>query len=177
MAFSDKMIPKATTRLNFRYFKESDLPMVQKINKDTNATRFVGGVKNDQEIALSMQKYLNYHKEHPGYGYWYTTLRSSGSFVGFFLLKILVETNETEIGYRLLPDFWGMGLGTEGAKALVDHGFQQIGSDKVVAVTHPENLASQKVLEKAGLEFKKYDQYYQIRCTYYSLTREEWMLR
>ncbi len=171
------MIPPATDRLDFRYFQKTDFPLVQTINKDEQATRYVGGVKSDQEIELSMKKYLSYHLEHQGYGYWYTTLRSSGSFVGFFILKILVETNETEIGYRLMPDFWGMGIATEGAKALVDYCFQHLKTDKVVGVTHPENLASQRVLEKAGLVYQKIDQYYQMRCTYYSINRDKWMQR
>lgn len=171
------MIPKTTDRLDFRFFKKSDFPLIQKINQDAEATRYVGGVKSDQETAISMKKYLTYHLQHQSHGYWFTTLRSSGAFIGFFLVKILVETNETEIGYRLMPDFWGMGLATEGAGALLDHCFQQIGSNKVVAVTHPDNLASRKVLEKAGLCFKKYDTYYQITCAYYSITRDEWMLR
>ena len=171
------MIPGATERLEFRYFQQSDLPVIDQINRDEEATRFVGGVKNDQEIEISMKKYLNFHLEHPGYGYWYTSLKTSGAFVGFFLVKILVETGETEIGYRLMPKYWGMGLASEGAKALVEHCFRHIGCQKVVAVTHPDNLASRRVLEKTGLIFKKFDQYYQVRCTYYCLSRDEWSLR
>jgi RimJ/RimL family protein N-acetyltransferase len=171
------MIPPATQRLDFRYFTKDDFDLVQKINQDPEATRYVGGVKSDPEIAISMSKYLTYHLEHPGYGYWFAILRSSGAFIGFFLVKILAETSETEIGYRLMPEFWGRGLATEGARAIIDYCFTHIGTDKVVAVTHPENIASRGVLEKSGLVFKKYDQYYQMRCTYFSITRDRWMKR
>jgi ribosomal-protein-alanine N-acetyltransferase len=84
-------------------------------------------------------------------------------------VKILPETGETEIGYRLLPKYWGRGLATEGARAMVDYSLRNLRVDKVVGVASPENLASRRVLEKAGLEFRKYDRFYQVQCAYYSL--------
>jgi RimJ/RimL family protein N-acetyltransferase len=59
-----------------------------------------------------------------------------------------------EVGYRLLPEYWGKGLATEGTKALIDYGFKDCKLEKVVAITHPQNKASQKVLLKCGLKQK-----------------------
>jgi RimJ/RimL family protein N-acetyltransferase len=56
-----------------------------------------------------------------------------------------------ELGYRLLPEAWGMGYATEGARALVASAFTGLGLEQVVATTMTVNLASRRVLQKAGL--------------------------
>jgi len=58
---------------------------------------------------------------------------------------------EAELGYRLLPEAWGLGYATEGARALIGHAFTELNLARVVATTMALNLASRRVLEKAGL--------------------------
>jgi len=90
------------------------------------------------------------------------------------------EPSQIEIYYGLSRDHWGKGFATEGAKALLDYGFQVIGLDKIVAIVMPENIASKKVIEKIGMiyqkqvknlpeKYKAYEGDY-----YYSLTKEEY---
>lgn len=171
MAFSNKMTPEPTERLFFRHFQKTDLHAVIELNRDPEVMRYFPELKSIDEISLDFKRYLKYHLEHPGYGYWHTSFTHRGrhEFAGFFLVKILPETGETEIGYRLLPKYWGRGLATEGARAMVDYSLRNLRVDKVVGVASPENLASRRVLEKAGLEFRKYDRFYQVQCAYYSL--------
>jgi len=73
-------------------------------------------------------------------------------FVGVFALIYIPDTVEVEVGYRLHKHAWGIGLATEGASALVDYGFETVGLDRIVGLTHAENDASKKVLMKAGLQ-------------------------
>jgi RimJ/RimL family protein N-acetyltransferase len=56
-----------------------------------------------------------------------------------------------ELGYRILPEVWGRGYATEGARALIRHAFTDLGLTIVVATTMTMNVASRRVLEKAGL--------------------------
>lgn len=56
-----------------------------------------------------------------------------------------------ELGYRLLREVWGLGYATEGARALVGLAFTELDLASVVATTMTLNLASRRVLEKAGL--------------------------
>ncbi|HEX7995218.1 MAG TPA: GNAT family N-acetyltransferase [Streptosporangiaceae bacterium] len=60
-------------------------------------------------------------------------------------------TDVAELGYRLLPEVWGLGFATEGARALIGHGFTELDLARVVATTMTVNLASRRVLQKAGL--------------------------
>src|SRR5881227_3139476 len=67
---------------------------------------------------------------------------------------------EVEVGYRLSPRMWGRGYATEGARALLRYGFDVLGLYRIVGLTHPENLASQRVLCKAGLREAGWGRYY-----------------
>jgi len=60
-----------------------------------------------------------------------------------------------ELGYRLLPEVWGLGYATEGARALIRHGFASLDLTSIVATTMTLNLASRRVLEKAGLSLAR----------------------
>lgn len=85
-------------------------------------------------------------------GYWIVEWQDRPSFLGWCGLFPLEESGLIEIGYRYNKASWGQGVATEAAAAVLDHGFRVLALDPIVAVTHPENLASQKVLTKIGLE-------------------------
>src|SRR5690606_553796 len=55
------------------------------------------------------------------------------------------------LGYRLVRAFWGRGLATEGVRALIRKGFAELGLERMVATTYEDNLASQRVMQKAGM--------------------------
>ena len=76
------------------------------------------------------------------------------------------------MGYRLVPQAWGQGYATEGAKALVAYGFDTLTLLRIVGVTYPENVASQRVLQKAGLSDVGYGRYYGKRLRYFVAERK-----
>ncbi len=59
-----------------------------------------------------------------------------------------------DIGYALREQIWGRGYGTLVARALIDVGFTRLGLHRVWATVHPENAASVRVLEKAGMTYE-----------------------
>lgn len=60
-----------------------------------------------------------------------------------------------EVGYRFSPVYWGKGYASEVAASLVQYGFDRIGLSQIVGIADVRNLASNRVLEKAGLELRK----------------------
>jgi RimJ/RimL family protein N-acetyltransferase len=58
-----------------------------------------------------------------------------------------------ELGYRLRRSAWGKGYATEGSRALIAKGFAELGVERVYATTMVVNVASRRVMEKAGLRF------------------------
>jgi ribosomal-protein-alanine N-acetyltransferase len=61
-----------------------------------------------------------------------------------------------EIGWRLDKIYCGKGYATEGTKACLKHGFENLGFDEVASFTSIENIASQRVMQKIGLQFERY---------------------
>jgi RimJ/RimL family protein N-acetyltransferase len=88
-----------------------------------------------------------------GFGRWACVHKASSEVIGFAGLKHLDELNEVDIGYRLLPAYWGAGLATEASQAAVDYGFQQLRLKRIIGLVDPQNAASVRVLEKLGLTF------------------------
>ena len=78
------------------------------------------------------------------------------------------------MGYRLLPAAWGQGFATEGAKALVDYGLDDLRLHRIIGVTHPDNKASQRVLQKAGLEDVGWGRYYDRRLRLFTKVRDDY---
>jgi ribosomal-protein-alanine N-acetyltransferase len=91
------------------------------------------------------------------------------------------EESEIEIYYGLSRSQWGLGITTEAAKALLDYGFQTIGLSKIVAIVKPQNIASQRVIEKLGLVYRRRlgglpDKFRFFEgILYYSLSRRDYL--
>ena len=98
------------------------------------------------------------------------------AFAGFCGLVHLDDTSEIEVGYRFAKRFWGMGLATEAAKASLEYGFETLGIDRIVAVVHPDNLASQRVVDKLGLRYIRDAHFYNSNLRYYAITRAQYKL-
>ena len=68
-------------------------------------------------------------------------------------MQFLPELNETEVGYLLDKPFWGKGYATEAARASLQFGFDRFDFSQLIALVHPENNASRRVLEKCGMTY------------------------
>jgi RimJ/RimL family protein N-acetyltransferase len=65
------------------------------------------------------------------------------------------EAGSGELGYRLRREQWGRGLASEGAMALLDHGFGTVGLDRIWAQTMAVNAASRRVMTRIGMRFTR----------------------
>jgi RimJ/RimL family protein N-acetyltransferase len=119
-----------------------------------------GSTGTRDTAAAAVARTMNYYRIYPGLGRRAAEERAGGRFVGWFSLNYVPKTVEVELGYRLLPDSWGKGYATEGAAALVRYGFGELGLHRIIGVTHPDNAASQRVLQKAGMRDAGWGRYY-----------------
>jgi ribosomal-protein-alanine N-acetyltransferase len=94
--------------------------------------------------------------------FWALEWRATGELLGWCGLQYLPDTGETEVGYLLARPWWGQGIATEGARCAVAFGFDDLGQNEIIGVTHPKNTASQNVLKKAGLTFTGAAHYFGI---------------
>ena len=97
-------------------------------------------------------------------------LKARGNDIGFAGLKYLEELDEVDVAYRLLPAFWGQGLATEAALASVRYGFAKLGLKRIIGLTMPENVASIRVLEKAGLHYTEEVSFWGHRFSKYTIS-------
>jgi ribosomal-protein-alanine N-acetyltransferase len=91
------------------------------------------------------------HWETYGYGNWGILPGGESEIIGWVGLQFLPELDETEVGFLLSPSHWGKGYATEAALASLQFGFEQLDLDHIIALVHPENLASQRVIAKCGM--------------------------
>lgn len=152
-----------TDRLALRRFRADDARNLYRLDSDPRVMRYIGdgSVNTLAAIDAALARSVRYYDRYPGLGVWPAEERSTRRFIGWFCLKYVPKTVEVEVGYRLLPEAWGRGYATEGARALVSLGFDVIGLDRIIGLTHPENLASQRVLQKAGLRDAGWGRYYE----------------
>jgi len=118
---------------------------------------------------------IDEHFAERGFGVWAVEIPGVTPFAGFVGLSApgfqAHFTPCVEIGWRLAADHWGRGYATEGARALVDYAFDDLGVKRVIGVTHPGNKASQHVLQKAGLSDLGWGNYYDRRLRLFACER------
>jgi RimJ/RimL family protein N-acetyltransferase len=147
-----------TDRLILRRFGEADLDNLVDLDSDPEVMRYLtGGVPTPRHVVetVLLPRIIHSYERDPGFGTWAAIEKSTGAFAGWFgLTRALPDTPGTaELGYRLRRPVWGKGYATEGAQALIRKAFRELGVERVVATTYQDNLASRRVMEKAGLSF------------------------
>jgi [ribosomal protein S5]-alanine N-acetyltransferase len=151
-----------TLRLDFREFVAADADDLWRLDQDPEVIRYIGNGKPSTraQVAARMELIPRVYRLYPGFGTWRASRRDTGAFIGWFTFKYVPETVEVEVGYRLLRNAWGRGFATEGARELVRYGFDTVGLYRIIGLTHPDNVASQNVLQKAGLVRRGFGHYY-----------------
>ena len=154
-----------TLRLDLREFVAGDADEVWRLDQDPGVMRYIGNgsLSTRAQVAASMKRIPRVYRLYPGLGTWRASRRDTGAYIGWFTLKYIPKTVEVEVGYRLLREAWGQGFATEGATELVRYGFDSVGLYRIIGVTHPDNIASQRVLMKAGLAAAGWGRYYGAR--------------
>lgn len=145
-----------TQRLLLRPFTEADVDNLFDLDADPEVMRFInGGVATPRELIRTriLPWFMRRHGSSEAPGFWAALERASGAFIGWFGLHPEADRapDELALGYRLNRNVWRRGYGTEGATALVDKAFRELGARRVFATTYSENLASRGVMEKCGL--------------------------
>jgi len=124
------------------------------------------------DIARRTIEYFMQHWERHGYGVWAVVEKASGDLIGQCGLNILEEAPETEVLYLLDRPYWGRGLATEAARSAVAAGFKDVGLERIVGLTVPDNAASQRVLTKIGLRYERDATFFGITVRYFAMNRQ-----
>jgi RimJ/RimL family protein N-acetyltransferase len=148
-----------TARLTLRRFTEADAANLFALHADPEVIRhtsawFEGGgrpVDFDTVVRRTLPGFLARYERDGAFAFWAADDLQSGVFQGWFQFSPAATPGQVELGYRLRKAVWGQGLATEGARALVECGFEDLGVARVVASALLANPASIRVMEKVGL--------------------------
>lgn len=143
-----------TDRLLLRRWRETDQFPFREINADARVMEFLPGRLQPEDSDAAIARYETSFEQY-GFGRFAVDILESGSFIGSIGLAIpnfdAPFMPAVEIGWKLAFECWGRGLATEGARAVIRHGFEVLGLDGIVSFTVPGNLRSQRVMEKLGM--------------------------
>ena len=147
-----------TARLRGERIQPADLANYRALYNDTRVTATLtvdGQPLPEDELQERFARKLALWEEE-GYGLWFFRDRATGHFVGYCGLQPSQhgEAATVELLYATLPDYWGGGLTTEMAAAVLRVGFAQLGLAEVVSYALPINRASQRVMEKQGFRYE-----------------------
>jgi [ribosomal protein S5]-alanine N-acetyltransferase len=153
----------------------NDFDDLARMYRDPTVMATLGGVRTDAETAGLLKKHLAHWEEY-GFGWWVMRDPQTGQFMGRGGLRnwTIDGRPEMEIGYGLMPNFWGQGLATELARECVRVGFTDLRRSDLVSFTLPTNVASRRVMEKAGLRYERDIVHADLPHVLYRLTAEEW---
>lgn len=149
-----------TERLILRELNMADAEDMLRLHSNVQVQQYTGeatitaleGIHH--KIKEKTDEYERY-----GFGRWGTVLKDGLQFVGWAGLSYLPEFDEIDLGYRFLPEYWGVGIATEAARAILNYGFDNLQLSRIIAIAMKENTASIRVMEKVGMQFEKFAPY------------------
>lgn len=149
-----------TERLQMREFTLEDTDAVYEFQTNQDVLRYMGGdgaveTREDAERIIRDIWLVEYEKY--GYARYAMVHKGDQRVIGFCGLKFIPEFGIPDFGYRMLPEYWGQGLATEAALAVLDYARDVLHLEKIFGEVVEENVASINVLEKLG--FRHVDNY------------------
>ena len=162
-----------TARLVLRTFSEQDIDPLFHILQEKDVLRYFPPNPNplNRERAERIITRQQEHWQEHGYGWWGVESQNDKELIGWCGLQYLPETDEVEVAYLLSKAYWGKGLAIEAAQASLHFGFENLGFERIVGIVHLENIASQRVLEKLGMQLTEAKEYFGMDCYRYKIER------
>ena len=152
------MPARQTERLLLREWRDADVEAYGRICSDPEVMRqmFPPRPMTAAEAARDVER-IREHWDRHGFGHWAVEERGTGRLVGRTGLKRHpdwpLDPENTEVGWLYARGVWGRGYATEAAMEAVRFAIEDLDRPEVISITRPENAASRRVMEKAGLTY------------------------
>ncbi len=178
------MVVLKTERLILREFLESDLVAVHEYAQDKVTVRFLDwGPNTLRETTFFLKESIGFQTEEPRTTFDLAVVISeTNRLIGGCSVAVLESDRVAAgLGYLLNRDFWGKGYATEAASVMVNFAFDVLGMQRVVAACDSENLDSEKVMKKLGMQrdaLLRRDKFMKGKyrdTLIYSIARSEWL--
>jgi len=175
-----------TNRLNIRPFNQDDLAECYALMQDEELFKYLDWkVTSIETFKGTFKWWIDLYETNCDGDFKYNFavfLKDSNKFIGWGGFGVIdCFYADKEIYYLIGKEYWGKGYATEMMEALLDYYFNKIGMSKIIALAKPENIASNRVIEKLGLKFQYFvsglpkELGFYNGEPYYSLTKEEYL--
>lgn len=157
-----------TDRLQLRRVANSDVNEIFALRSNKETMKYLPRplVKTEEEALAHIAMIDEKIRNNEGIN-WAITMKENPKLIGIIgHYQIKPEHFRAEIGYMLLPEYYGKGIIIEAIKATVNYGFEIMKLHSIEAIIDPENFASEKVLQKSGFVKEahlKENEYYEGR--------------
>ncbi len=169
-----------TERLILRELLPSDVDGMFELDSDPQVHKYLGSkTVTDKKQIVEVIKFIRQQYIDHGIGRWAIIEKGTNDFIGWTGLKFVTELtnghqNYYDLGYRLRRKYWGQGIATETAIAAIDYAFNTLNVDEVYAAASCENAASNRIIQKIGLNFIETFYYGDIMCNWYKIEKSEY---
>ncbi len=147
-----------TERLAMRRLTPADLDALAPIYRDPDVRRyFPEGTLTYEQTKDELEWIIDVYYGKYGFGLWATILKETDEFIGRCgLLPWTIDgRSEVEVAYLLAKRYWGQGLGTEAARAVLAYGFDELELPRLISLIDPANVASANVAVKLGMTLER----------------------
>ena len=172
-----------TERLILRELTETDVEGMFELDSNIDVHTFLGNnpIKTKEQAEQNIQFIRTQYLER-GVGRFAVIEKNSSDFIGWCGLKFCKGKEEElngisnfiDIGYRLIPKFWGKGYASEAAFASLDFGFKNMKYECIYGAAETANIGSNKILRKIGLQYINEFNYKGIKASWYQLNKSDY---
>lgn len=145
-------------RLFFRRYTKDDSKPIFRLRSEPHVLKYIDmyPIQHLHQAEEFIEKNLDYFNKKEAIS-WAIIEKKTGLFAGNFAFwRLQPEHCRCEIGYALLPEFWGKGYISETLKVMLDFGFNKFSLHSIEAQVNPVNHKSVRVLERAGFKREAY---------------------
>lgn len=179
-----------TARLRLEPCAPEHLEGLHAMNRRPEVMRYIGaGEPETLEGTQRMVELVQRCWAHFGFSWWTFIDRASGRVAGAGAVQHLrpepqrpadwaaLRAWPLELGWRLHPDFWRLGLASEAAERMAGFAFEDLAAPELYAVRHPDNAASGRVMDRLGMQALGLQRWYGEMLAAHRVSRDAWQTR
>jgi ribosomal-protein-alanine N-acetyltransferase len=146
-----------TSRLCLRWRGVEDAAFIQRLLNDPDWLRFIGdrGIDNLDDASRYIEQGPSAMYRQYGFGLNRVALKRSDRPIGICGLLRREQLDDADLGYAFLPEFRHRGYAHEAACAVLQHGFSELGQQRIAAVVNADNEASLRLLDRLGFRYQR----------------------
>lgn len=146
-----------TKRLLLREFGLHDTNFIIQLVNSHGWLKFIGDrhvTTTDDAIKYINNTFIRDYKTN-GFGFWMVQITDTNQAIGMCGITKRYGLDGVDIGFALLPEFFGKGYAYEIASATLLYVFAEIKLPYILAITNPNNIRSKQLLVKIGLTYQQ----------------------